>query len=212
MKHEWKKHDKTLYLPANKPVLLTVPACNYFMLDGKGDPNDRGFAEAIGVLYSLSYGIKMLPRKGTAPDGYYEYSIFPLEGIWDLSEEGKKKTALDKSELLYTLMIRQPDFVTHALAEAIIAQVKNSKPHPLLDTAVFKRLDEGPSIQMLHLGPYDNEPESFARMEQYCEEQGLVRTSKTHKEIYLNDFRKTQPAKLKTVLRFGVRPAEAAPL
>ncbi|KGE17723.1 GyrI-like domain-containing protein [Paenibacillus wynnii] len=202
MKYEWKKQDKHLYQPKNKPEILTIPSYNYFMVSGKGNPNHEAYAEAIGVLYSLSYGVKMMPKSGKVPDGYYEYSIFPLEGVWDLSEEGKRKTALDKDELLYTIMIRQPDFVTSELADEVIEIVKRKKPHPLLEKASFSSLEEGLCIQMLHLGHYDEEPHSFAIMEQYCTDNGLQRTFHTHKEIYLNDARKTHPDKLKTVLRF----------
>ncbi|MHA6533409.1 GyrI-like domain-containing protein [Paenibacillus sp. BAC0078] len=204
MKYEWKKQDKTFYLPAAEPALITVPAHNYFMLQGEGNPNGEAFAEAVGVLYSLSYAIKMLPKKGPAPEGYYDYSIFPLEGIWDLSEKGRKEAVLNKDELVYTLMIRQPDFVTPGLAAEIIGKVKISKPHPLLNTAAFGSSEDGLSVQMLHVGPFDEEPHSFERMEQYCIDQGLRRISHAHREIYITDARKTQPQKMKTVLRFQV--------
>ncbi|WP_019910098.1 GyrI-like domain-containing protein [Paenibacillus sp. HW567] len=204
MKYEWKKQDKTLYLPAAEPALITVPAHNCFMLQGEGNPNGEDFTEAVGVLYSLSYAIKMLPKKGPAPEGYYEYSIFPLEGIWDLSEQGRKEAVLNKDELVYTLMIRQPDFVTPVLAAEIIGKVKISKPHPLLNKAAFGSSEDGLSVQMLHVGPYDEEPDSFMRMEQYCKEHGLQRVSKSHREIYITDARRTQPQKMKTVLRFQV--------
>ena len=208
MKYEWRKQDKAIYLPKNKPETITLPSFNYFSLSGKGNPNHDSFAEAVGVLYSLSYGVKMMPKSGFVPEGYYEYSIFPLEGVWDLSEEGRKKTALDKDELLYTIMIRQPDFVTAQLADEVIQNVKRKKPHPLLEKASFSTLEEGLCIQMMHLGHFDEEPQSFARMEQYGSDQGLRRASHIHKEIYLTDVRRTEPDKLKTVLRFAAVPVE----
>jgi len=208
MKYEWKKQDKQIYLPKNKPETIKLPSFNYFSLSGKGNPNSDAYAEAIGVLYSLCYGIKMMPKSGIVPEGYYEYSIFPLEGVWDLTEEGKKKTALDKDELLYTIMIRQPDFVTAQLAYEVIEKVKLKKPNPLLETVAFSSLEEGLCIQMLHLGPFDEEPQSFARMEQYCTDNGMQRISHVHKEIYLTDVRRTQPHKLKTVLRFAAKPID----
>ncbi|WP_438490960.1 GyrI-like domain-containing protein [Paenibacillus sp. IHBB 3054] len=204
MKYEWKKQDKALYLPAVEPAILTVPAFPYFMLQGEGNPNSETFADAVGVLYSLAYAVKMLPKKGAAPESYYDYTVFPLEGIWDLNPEGRKKAVLDKDDLLYTLMIRQPDFVTADLAGDILEKLKTTKPHPLLHKAAFGSSEDGLSVQMLHLGSYDEEPQSFARMEQYCSEHDLQRVTHTHREIYISDARRTSPEKLKTVLRFQV--------
>lgn len=204
MKVEWKKHDKALYLPSAEPALIVVPSLPYFMLHGEGNPNADAFKEAVGVLYSLSYAVKMLPKKGPAPEGYYDYTIYPLEGVWDLSEAGRRKAALDKDELVYTIMIRQPDFVTPALAAEIIRKVKAGKPHPLLEQAAFGTVEDGLSVQLLHTGPYDDEPASFARMEQFCAVQGLRRESKLHREIYISDARRAKPEKLRTVLRFKV--------
>ncbi len=204
MKYEWKKQDKVFYLPKNKPEAITIPSFNYFMLKGKGNPNNEAFSAAVSVLYSLSYAIKMLPKKGPAPEGYFDYTIFPLEGVWDLSEEGRKKSTLDKDELVYTVMIRQPDFVTASLAAEILERQKSLKPLPQMDKAIFDSAEDGLSVQMLHNGPYEAEPQSFAVMEQYCQENGLLRMSHTHREIYLSDARRSQPDKLRTVLRFPV--------
>ncbi|HRS21697.1 MAG TPA: GyrI-like domain-containing protein, partial [Clostridia bacterium] len=110
MKYEWKKQDKGLYLPKNQPEIVMVPPMRFFMLDGRGNPNNEDFADAIGVLYSLAYAVKMMPKKGAAPEGYYEYSVFPLEGVWDLAPEARELEVLDKDSLIYTIMIRQPDF------------------------------------------------------------------------------------------------------
>lgn len=204
MKYEWKKQEKGLYLPKNKPEIVNVPNFKFFMLDGKGNPNNEEFAEAIGVLYSLSYAMKMLPKKGITPEGYFDYTVFPLEGIWDLAEEARSLDTLDKNSLIYTIMIRQPDFVTNELAEEVLKSVKVKKPHTLLDKVKFNSLEEGLCVQMMHLGSYDDEPKSFVIMEKYCAENGLKRISKIHKEIYISDARKTAPDKLKTVLRFKV--------
>jgi len=204
MKYEWRKQDKELYLPKNKPETIIVPRFNFFMLNGKGNPNGEEFSEAVGVLYSLVYAVKMLPKKGITPEGYFDYTVFPLEGVWDLTEEARGLDILDKDSLIYTIMIRQPDFVTEELAQEVIKMVKLKKPHPLLDQVIFTGMEEGLCVQMLHEGPYDDEPNSFAIMEEYCEQNGLRRVSKVHREIYLSDPRKTEPSKLKTVLRFSV--------
>ncbi len=205
MKHEWRKHEKARYLPKTKPELITVPSFNFFVLDGTGNPNDKNFAEAVGVLYSLAYGVKMLPKKGVNPDGYFDYSVYPLEGIWDLSEAAKKAKRFNKNDFVYQIMIRQPDFVTSKLAAEVLAIVKNKKPHPLLNDVHFKAIEDGRSVQVMHCGRYDDEPESFNKMDEFCEENGLVRAQLTHREIYLSDPRKTAADKLKTVLRYAVK-------
>ena len=205
MKHEWRKQEKELYLPKSKPQLVRVPKMQFLMINGKGNPNGEGFAEKIGVLYSLAYGIRMMPKTGYTPDGYFEYTVYPLEGIWDLTEKGKKLDALDKEELLYTIMIRQPDFVTKAVFEETRKNVQKKKPHPLLDHVVFDSMEEGLSVQMLHVGPYDTEPETFRKIETFMEDNQLEKVTKAHREIYLSDFRKVEASKLKTVLRYRVK-------
>ena len=183
-----------------------VPPMNFFSIRGEGNPNDPFFADYIGVLYSLSYAVKMSPKSGTAPDNYSDYSIYPLEGIWDINDKVGNGTTerLSKDALIFNLMIRQPEFVTADFAAGIIEQVKKKKSLPLLDKVKFESFVDGNCVQMLHIGMYDNEPQSFAGMEAFAESQGLVRRNKTHREIYLSDARKTQPDSLKTILRFQV--------
>lgn len=206
MKHEWKKSEKSLYLPKDKPEKIVVPKFKFFSVRGKGNPNDDPFAEYIGVLYSLSYAIKMSPKAGIAPENYHDYSVYPLEGVWDIDEDAKKtfNGKLDKNSLVFNLMIRQPDFVTTDFADEIIKRTQKKKPHDLLDQVKFEMIEEGCCIQMLHLGSYDNEPESFKQMERFATDRQLKRRSHMHREIYLSDARKTSPDKLKTVLRFQV--------
>lgn len=207
MKREWRKQDTALYLSKTQPQQVDVPEMGFFTLSGRGNPNSEPFAEAVGVLYSLSYGMKMLPKKGTTPEGYYDYTVYPLEGVWDLAEEARGQEQLDKDSLVYTLMIRQPDFVTSELAELVLERTAISKPHPQLAEAAYARLTEGLCAQILHHGPYDDEPASFARLALFCQENGLQRTALTHREIYLTDARKTAPDKQKTVLRIQVERA-----
>jgi hypothetical protein len=204
MKYEWKKEEKQLYLPKNKPELIEVPSSKFFMINGKGNPNDEAFAEVIGVLYSLSYAVKMIPKSGITPDGYFDYTVFPLEGVWDLEVEARAAEKLDKDKLIYTLMIRQPSFVTEELAKIAIENTKKKKPHNLLQNVQFGSIEDGLCVQMMHIGSYDNEPASFSLMEEFCHNNGLKRIGKTHREIYISDFRKTQPDKLKTILRIKV--------
>lgn len=206
MKHEWKKIEKQYYLPGNKPELISIPEFKFYTIEGKGNPNDESFAEYIKVLYSLSYGVKMSPQKGIEPKGYFDFTVYPLEGIWDLNEYAKKTFdgTINKSDLLFKLMIRQPDFADKDFALQILEQTKKKKPHDLLEKVNFEEIIEGDCIQMLHMGSYDSEPESFRIMENFAGNENFKRKSKTHREIYLNDARKVPPDKLKTVLRFGI--------
>ncbi len=207
MKHEWRKKEKGIYIPKNSPERITIPSFKFFMIEGKGNPNDDFFGEYIGVLYSLSYAIKMLPKGGFAPQDYFDYTVYPLEGVWDISDEAKNNYSghLDKTSLIFNLMIRQPDFVTTEYAQEIIERTKKKKPHELLIKVKIGDIEEGECVQMMHLGSYDNEPESFKQMEQYCKENNLTRESTQHREIYLSDVKKVSPEKLKTVLRFKVK-------
>ncbi|MGL5086702.1 MAG: GyrI-like domain-containing protein [Clostridium sp.] len=204
MKHEWRKHEKEYYIPKEKPSLVTIPKFKFLTLKGSGNPNSEGFSEAIGVLYSLSYAIRMMPRNGYTPEGYFEYTVYPLEGIWDLTEEGRKQETLNKDEFIYTIMIRQPDFVTEELVSKAMEIVKKKKPHPLLESVVFETIEDGLSVQMLHIGSYDDEPKTFEVMKEYCVKKKLTIKTLAHREIYLSDFRKTETSKLKTVLRYTV--------
>ena len=206
MKLEWKKNEKEYYLPKNKPELINIPKFKFFTIEGKGNPNDDFFGEYIGVLYSLSYGVKMSPKKGIEPKGYFDYTVYPLEGIWDLNEDAKKSFdgTFSKNDLVFKLAIRQPDFVESNFAMQILEDTKKKKPHNLLEQVRFEEIIEGDCIQMLHLGSYDNEPLSFRIMESFAEQENYRRKTKTHREIYLSDPRKVSPDKLKTVLRFSV--------
>jgi hypothetical protein len=206
MKHDWKKHDKQFYLPKNKPETIVVPKFNFFTIDGSGNPNDDFFAEYIGVLFSLSYAIKMSPKQGFSPENYDEYTVFPLEGVWDIDEEAKKNHngTLDKNCLVFKLMMRQPDFVAADFALKTIDRTKKKKPHPLLEQVNFETIEEGLCVQMLHEGSYDSETASFLKMKEFADEKNLVRISLSHREIYLSDARKVAADKLKTVLRFRV--------
>lgn len=206
MKHEWRKKEKDLYLPKNKPVRIQIPEFGFFTINGEGNPNSDFFAEYIEVLYSLSYAIKMSPKKGLHAKGYFDYTVYPLEGVWDISEEAKKSFdgKIDKNDLVFKLMIRQPAFVDEEYALTVVGQVKKNKPHELLNRVKFEKITEGDCVQMLHIGSYDDEPASFHIMEDYAEKENLQRISKVHREIYLSDVRKVEPEKLKTVLRFAV--------
>ncbi|NDI35758.1 GyrI-like domain-containing protein [Chengkuizengella sediminis] len=205
MKKEWRKHEKQFYLPKNKPELVQIPHFNFFTIQGEGNPNNEFFGEYISALYSLSYGARMSYKWSNPPNDYYEYTVYPLEGVWDIADKSKYiPKVIDKDNLAFELMIRQPSFVTEDLANDILEITKQKKPHTLLDQVNFKTIEEGACVQMLHVGSYDDEPISFEIMNQFCTQNDLKRTSMKHREIYLSDFRKVKPEDLKTVLRFKV--------
>ena len=206
MKHEWRKHERGFYLPPAKPVVVEMPSLKYFCIEGKGNPNSDFFPLYIEALYTISYAIRMSYRKGLAPEDYFEYTVYPLEGVWDITEEAKKHFdgSINKDDLVFKLMIRQPDFVTNTFAMQMLEWVKKNKNNQLLNKLSFETITEGKCIQMLHHGSYDDEPKSFKLMEEFAIEENLIRKSKVHREIYLTDARKTAPEKLKTILRFKV--------
>jgi hypothetical protein len=206
MKFEWRKKEKDIYLPPTKPVDITIPEFKYLTINGSGNPNSSFFVECIEALYALSYTIRMSYKKGLQPKDFYEYTVYPLEGIWDLSEKAKKSFdgTLDKNELVFNLMIRQPDFVSHEFATEAIQWAKKKNSSPLIEKLKFTEVSDGKCVQMMHLGSYDSEPESLRRMEEFCSKNSLRRKTKQHKEIYISDPRKVAPKKLKTVLRFEV--------
>lgn len=141
-------------------------------------------------------------RSSDVPAGYYDYTVFPLEGVWDLLD--RSKPATEKDNLKYTLMIRQPDFLTKEGFARFLESTVKKKPNPFLAHVRFEPMREGLCCQMMHAGSFDDEPASFARMEAFCIQEGWIRPSKLHREIYITDPRKTAPEKLKTVLRFQV--------
>jgi hypothetical protein len=207
MKYEWKKIEKDLYLPKERPTLITIKPMPFFVIEGKGDPNtSEDFKEAVQALYSLSYGVKMMPKSGTMPVGYYEYTVFPLEGIWDMSEAPTDLYNLDKDKFEYSLMIRQPDFVSKEVAHEVIEKTKKKKDILSLNKVHFEMIEDGLCVQMMHIGSYDDEPKSFALMDQFCKDNDLERTSHTHREIYLSDPRKVSKDKMRTVVRIMVKP------
>ena len=204
MKHEWRKQEKGLYVPKkNKPVIIEVPPMNYLTIEGVGNPNEEIFSKKIETLYAVSYGIRMLPKKGITPEGYQEYTVYPLEGFWSLTKAGQAEETLNKNELTYQIMIRQPKFVTAELVAEVVEQTKSKKPNLYFDELQFETISEGLNIQQLHEGPYDTEPETIALMESYLAQEGYSRLSKNHKEIYLSG-RNTPDEKLKTVLRVKI--------
>lgn len=204
MKHEWKKHEKALYGAKQSPAMITVPMQNYIMIDGKGNPNNEDFSNRVAALYSLAYAIKMgfkaaANTAGTSKE-VHDFSVYPLEGVW----RQKRGDALVKEELEYTIMIRQPDFITEDMVCRAMEAVKKKKPNPLYEEIRFNAMRDGKCVELLHIGAFDDEPASFEKMARFAEENGLKRDGSCHREIYLNHPNRVEKSKLKTILRFSV--------
>ena len=213
-KHEWRKKEKQFYLPKNQPEIVDVPMFKFITIEGEGNPNSPFFSECISVLYSIAYAIKMtMKKKEVKPSTYTDYTVYPLEGIWDLKESAKQSssTTFSKDDLVFKIMIRQPAWVDEGFFREMLDLTKKKKPHELLDKVNFQEITDGKCVQMMHIGSYDDEPASFVLMEKFADSEGLTRLSKRHREIYLSDFRKVAPEKLKTILRFWVASSTGLP-
>lgn len=204
MKYEWKKYEKNIYHLKQKPELMDIPPQKFIKIKGVGNPNKEDFSNRVSALYSLAYSIKMLFKnlmKNEEDNKITDFTVYPLEGIWEKLEGDN----LDKIKLEYTIMIKQPDFITKEMFDIAFDNVKKKKPNVLYDEIVFDNIKEGKVVQILHIGSYDDEPESFEKMNRFTKELGLKRSSNYHKEIYLNNKGRTQENKLKTILRYSVR-------
>ena len=208
MAFDFKKEYKEFYLPKNRPEIVTVPRANFIAVRGQGDPNAEGgaYQQAIGVLYALAYTLKMSYKTDYRIQGFFDYVVPPLEGFW--RQEGVEGIDYgNKAAFQWTSVIRLPDFVTEKdLAWAVETTEKKKK----LDcsAAAFLTVDEGLCVQILHLGPFDEEPASVALMDAYIRERGYVNDlseQRQHHEIYLSDARKVEPARWKTVIRHPIR-------
>ena len=208
MAFDFKKEYKEFYLPKNRPEIVTVPRANFIAVRGQGDPNAEGgaYQQAIGVLYALAYTLKMSYKTDYRIQGFYDYVVPPLEGFW--RQEGVEGIDYgNKAAFQWTSVIRLPDFVTEKdFAWAVETAEKKKK----LDcsAAEFLTVDEGLCVQILHLGPFDEEPASVALMDAYIRERGYVNDlseQRQHHEIYLSDARKVEPARWKTVIRHPIR-------
>ncbi|RSK12506.1 GyrI-like domain-containing protein [Streptococcus gordonii] len=200
MKYEWRKVEKSLYGVKASPKVVDVPQQSFIMLDGTGNPNLPGFTEEVSALYALAYAIKMDYKKSHTNQEVQDFTVYPLEGIWQQKEQGE----LVKEELIYTIMIAQPSFISKEMVEEALEKVKVKKPNSHYEKIRFETVKEGKCLTMLHLGSFDSEPLSFAKMDAFCKENSLNRRFPFHREIYLNNLNRTSPDKLKTILRYQV--------
>lgn len=202
MKYEWKKNKKNLYGVKQKPQLIEIPSAYYIMIKGEGNPNGSDFSNRVSALYSLAYGIKMLFKNMEKEElEYSDFTVFPLEGIWEKSDDEE----FDKNKLKYTIMIKQPYFITKEIFELAFEKVKKKKPNELYDEVSFDCIESKKAIQILHIGSFDTEIESFEKLDNFANEMNLERSEKLHTEIYLNNKNRTAEDKLKTILRYNVK-------
>ena len=209
MPFDFKKEYKEFYMPKNRPEIVNVPAANYVAVRGSGDPNeeDGAYKQAIGVLYAVAYTLKMSGKAGHRIEGFYDYVVPPLEGLWwQEGVEGVDYT--NKASFNWISLIRLPDFITEEELRWA-AETASKKKEIDCSAAEFLTLDEGLCVQIMHCGPYyDDEPASVALMDAYIAENGFENnfsSSRLHHEIYLSDARRTAPEKLKTVIRHPIR-------
>lgn len=197
-KLDLKKELKHLYqTPAKEVVEVDVPTMNYLMVDGEGDPNIvSAFAEAVETLFTVSYTLKFMVKKGVLAT---DYGVMPLEGLW-WADDMTKFSIADKSNWKWTAMIAQPPFVTRAMLDAAFAEVKKKKNPAALSLLRFESFTEGKCAQILHIGPFSEEGPTIARLHKFIETNGGKLYGKHH-EIYLSDIRKAAPEKWKTIIR-----------
>lgn len=211
MPYDFKKEQKELYQPKTAPALVHVPKMNYLAVRGKGDPNDPDgeYARSIPLLYGVAYTLKMSPKAGHVIDGFFNYTVPPLEGFWWQPGLAGVDYA-NKAGFHFLSQLRLPDFVTRADFDWAVESATAKKKMDLSPVEFFP-YDEGLCVQCLHLGPYDAEPQTAAKMHDFMRRQGYaldITDARCHHEIYLSDPRKCDPARLKTVLRHPVRPAD----
>ena len=208
MPFDFKKEYKEFYLPPAKPVIVTIPKANYIAVRGKGDPNveSGAYQQAIGVLYAVAYTLKMSYKTDHRIEGFYDYVVPPLEGFW--WQEGIDGIEYsDKSTFCWISVIRLPDFITQADFDWAVETASKKKKIDCSRTE-FLTIDEGLCVQIMHIGPYDNEPASVALMDRFLEENGYendLSVTRLHHEIYLSDARKVAPENLKTVIRHPIK-------
>ncbi len=210
MAFDFKKEYKAFYMPKNRPELVTVPPANYLAVRGAGDPNeaDGPYQLAIAMLYAVAYTLKMSYMTDRPIAGFYAYVVPPLEGFWWQAEGGTVDFA-NKAGFRWLSVLRLPEFITETdVAWAIDTATAKKK----LDCSAveFLTIEEGLCVQAMHLGPYDDEPATLARMAAFLTENGYVEDhseTRRHHEIYLSDPRKSPPEKWKTVIRIPVKKA-----
>ena len=211
MAFDFKKEYKEFYMPKNKPEIVNVQTANYIAVRGKGNPNtpDDEYQQAISVLYAVAYTLKMSYKTDYKIKGFFEYVVPPLEGFW--WQENVRGTAYgNKASFIWISVIRLPDIITKKDFEWAVETATRKKKVDCTK-AEFLTIDEGLCVQIMHIGPFDNEPETVAIMDAFLEKSGYendINENRLHHEIYMSDARKVAPEKWKTVIRHPIRRKE----
>lgn len=210
MAFDFKKEYREYYTPKNQPEIVEVPEANYIAVRGQGDPNEEGgaYQQAVSVLYAVAYTLKMSYKTDYKIEGFCEYVVPPLEGFW-WQENVVGVDYSDKSTFKWISVIRLPDFVKEDNFTWAV-ETASKKKQMDCSLAEYLTIDEGLCVQMMHIGPYDNEPESVAMMNAFLEENGYItdiNENRLHHEIYLSDPRRVVAEKRKTVLRHPIKKA-----
>ena len=208
MPFDYKKEYKEFYMPRKTPSIVTVPKMNYIAVRGKGDPNAENseYKHSIELLYAIAFTIKMSYKGDYKIDGYFQYVVPPLEGFW--WQEGAEKLDYSRKEdFNFISVIRLPDFVTKKDFVWAVEQAEKKKGKDFSDVE-FLSVDEGLCVQCMHIGSYDNEPETIELMDRFARENGYeidISDTRHHHEIYLSDPRRCDESRLKTVLRHPIK-------
>lgn len=208
MSFDYKKEYKEFYMPPNKPSIVNVPSMNYLAVMGQGDPNreDGEYKQAIGLLYGIAFTIKMSKKGDHRIDGYFDYTVPPLEGFW--WQDGIEGIDYShKENFQWISVIRLPDFVKEDDFNWAVEEATRKKRMDF-SKVEFMTYDEGICVQCMHIGPYDNEPVTVSMMHDYMEREGYaldITDHRFHHEIYLSDVRKVDSSRLKTVIRHPIK-------
>ena len=208
MAFDYKKEYREFYMPPKKPDIIEIPQMNFLAVRGEGDPNEEGgeYSRALSLLYGMAYTIKMSYKGTHKIEGFFEYVVPPLEGLW--WQEGVRGVDYSrKDRFQWISLIRLPDFVKKSDFNWALEEAARKKKTDF-SAVEFYTYDEGLCVQCMHIGSYDDEPATILAMESYAKENGCaidITEKRYHHEIYLNDPRKTEASRLKTVIRHPVR-------
>lgn len=210
MAFDFKKEYRELYMPKNKPEIVTVPKANYIAVRGKGNPNIKGgaYQQAIGVLYAVAYTLKMSYKTDYKIEGFFEYVVPPLEGFW-WQKDAEGADYGNKDAFHWISVIRLPDFITQENFDWAVRTATKKKGIDC-SSAEFLTIEEGLCVQIMHYGSFDDEPQTVALMDKYLKENGYINDftdNRLHHEIYLSDARRIPPEKWKTVVRHPIKKA-----
>ena len=211
MAFDYKKAYKEFYLPPRTPGIVTVPAMNFLAMRGQGDPNEENgaYKQALELLYGVAFTIKMSKLGQYRPEGYFDYVVPPLEGVW-WQKDTRGVDYSRKAEFRWISLIRLPEFVTKEVFDWAVREAAEKKQRNFSQVEFFP-WEEGLCVQCMHIGPYDNEPATVAAMAEYAKAQGYEEDfgeGRFHHEIYLSDVRRCKLEKLKTVIRQPIKRTE----